>query len=159
MKCLYGDIGPLPAFAAGRVYVAAETAPLCALAAGDATKSKVLWTADEGKTSLCSPLATENFVLVLGAEGLLSCFDAKRGEKLWEEDFDTKFKVLPVMAGSRLRVVAENGKVFIALPSAKGCKRIGRGDLGEGCVGIPAFQPGRIYLRGAKHLFCVGEKP
>ena len=136
--------------------------PPCAIAAdgaGDATKSKVLWTADEGKTSLCSPLATENFVLVLTAEGMLSCFDAKRGEKLWEEDFDTKFKASPVMAGGRLCLVAESGKVFVVLPSAKGCKRIGRADLGEPCVGTPAFQPGRVYLRGANHLFCIGEKP
>ena len=130
VKCLYGDIGPSPAFAAGRVYVAAETSPLTALAAdgaGDATNSKVLWTADEGKTSLCSPLATENFVLVLSAEGLLSCFDARRGEKLWEEDFDTKFKASPVMAGPRLCLVAESGKAFTRLAERKGCKRIGRG--------------------------------
>ena len=102
--------------AAGRVYVAAETAPLCAVAAdgaGDATESKLLWTADEGKTSLCSPLATESFVLVLTAEGLLTCFDAKGGQKLWEEDFDAKFKASPAMAGQRLCLVAESGKAFV----------------------------------------------
>ena len=145
VKCLYGDIGPSPAFAAGRAYVAAETASLCAIAAdgvGNVTASKVLWTADEGKTSLCSPLATENFVLVLAAEGVLTCFDAKRGGKLWEEDFDTKFKASPVMAAGRLCLVAESGKAFVVLPGLKGCKRLGGGDIGEPCVGTPGVATG-----------------
>ena len=29
--------------------------------------------------------------------------------------------------------------------------------LGEECVASPAFQPGRIILRGEEHLFCIGE--
>jgi len=30
--------------------------------------------------------------------------------------------------------------------------------LGEGSVTSPVFAPGRLYLRGAKHLFAIGTK-
>ena len=59
VKCLEGDVGPCRTGRRPRlcrrgnrflVRVAAD-------GAGDATESKLLWTADEGKTSLCSPLA------------------------------------------------------------------------------------------------------
>jgi hypothetical protein len=30
--------------------------------------------------------------------------------------------------------------------------------LGERAMTIPAFMPGRIYIRGAEHLFCIGKK-
>ena len=35
---------------------------------------------------------------------------------------------------------------------------MGEANLGEPCVASPAFQDGRIYLRGEKHLFCIGKK-
>ncbi len=33
---------------------------------------------------------------------------------------------------------------------------LGRGEAGQECVASPAFQPGRIYIRGKSDLFCVG---
>ena len=35
---------------------------------------------------------------------------------------------------------------------------VGTGQLGEDCITSPAFQDGRIYIRGKEHLFSIGEK-
>jgi len=34
---------------------------------------------------------------------------------------------------------------------------ISRSELGEKAVTIPAFMHNRIYIRGEKHLFCIGN--
>ena len=44
-----------------------------------------------------------------------------------------------VRAGSQFEVLASN-------------------DMGEMLVASPAFSGGRLYLRGAKHLFCIEER-
>ena len=34
---------------------------------------------------------------------------------------------------------------------------VGESELGETCMTSPAFTDGKIYIRGNKHLFCIGE--
>jgi outer membrane protein assembly factor BamB len=35
---------------------------------------------------------------------------------------------------------------------------IGEPELGEETVTTPAFAPGRIYIRGEKNLYCIGNE-
>jgi len=46
---------------------------------------------------------------------------------------------------------------WIVETGREGCKIVGTGELDEGCVTSPAFQDGRIYIRGKKHLFCIAK--
>jgi len=160
-KCLNVDIGPSPAFAAGRVFVANETSKLSALRAesnGDVTGTGVLWTGEDGMPDTCSPLATKDYVLLLTSFGTLTCYDAAKGDMLWSEDFEGDFTASPGLAGNRLYLVSKQGKTYVVEPGPQNCKRLGEANLGEECVTSPAFQEGRIYLRGKNHLFCIGEK-
>ncbi len=168
-KCLTGEIGPSPVFANGLVYApSSETGPVCAIAPdgrGDVSKTKVLWECREGVPELCSPLATDRYLFLLPSYGPLTCYDAKEGTKLWQDDLNDKFqggklsfKSSPAWAGNRLYLISEAGKAVILEADAKGCKRVGQADLGEPCATSPAFQDGRIYLRGQKNLFCIGRK-
>jgi len=38
-------------------------------------------------------------------------------------------------------------------------KQLARNDLGEEVLSTPAYADGRIYIRGKKHLICIGVKP
>ena len=49
-------------------------------------------------------------------------------------------------------------KSWVLEPSREAAKVVGEGRLDEGCVTSPAFQDGRIYIRGKRHLFCIGKK-
>ena len=48
--------------------------------------------------------------------------------------------------------------MWIVQPTREECKQIGQAELGEECVTSPAFQDGRIYIRGNEHLFCIGKQ-
>jgi outer membrane protein assembly factor BamB len=159
-KCLGPDIGPSPVFAAGRVFVANDNAALSAIRAdghGDVTATHILWKGKDGMPDTCSPLATAEFVFLLTSEGTLTCYDAAKGGVLWAEDFDEPCAASPSIVGKRLYIVARSGKAWIVEPSRDKCRRVGQCNLGEECVASPAFQDGRIYLRGNKHLFCIGK--
>jgi outer membrane protein assembly factor BamB len=159
-KCLGTDVGPSPAYADGRVFAANETAALAAIRAdgrGDVTATHVLWKARDGLPDTCSPLATAEFVFVLASGGALTCYDAIKGSVLWTEEFEENCSASPSLVGKRLYVIAQNGKAWIVEPSREKCRRVGQCSLGEECATSPAFQDGRIYLRGKDHLFCLGK--
>ena len=161
-KCCEGDVAPSPVFAAGVVYAVGNNQKgMFALRAdgkGDVTDTHVLWNGDENMPDLCSPLATEDFVFVLDSGGIVTAYDARKGGMLWERELgNVKFKASPSMVGKRLYIISVEGQCLIFEPDRKECKKVGEAALGEPCVTSPAFQDGRIYLRGEKHLFCIGK--
>ena len=162
-KIEHGDAAPSPV-AAGDVVVCVvdDNSPAVAVRAdgnGDVSKTHSLWKAEENTPAICSPLATDEFVFFLTSEGMLTCYDTKQGGKLWQEDFgEFKCKSSPSMVGKELYIFGESGKCWILEPSRAGVKRVRQTDLGEGCVTCPAFQDGRMYVRGRKNLFCIGQK-
>jgi outer membrane protein assembly factor BamB len=162
-NCLEGDVGPSPVYHAGRVYVVNEFPRLSVIEAGgsgDVTESHIKWGADYGLPDCCSPLVTDDFVMLVASFGVLTCYDARTGddEPLWEAEFDDcSFTSSPTLAGGRVYLFDDEGKVWIVEPTRDECQRIAENSLGEKCVTSPAFQTGRLYIRGEEHLFCIGK--
>ena len=100
------------------------------------------------------------YLMVLASFGTLTCYNAKEGgEPLWEEDFDdANFSSSPSLAGKHVFLFSEQGKAYLIEPTDEKCVRVAENELGEECVTSPAFQPGRIYIRGKEHLICIGAK-
>jgi outer membrane protein assembly factor BamB len=160
-KCLRTDIGPSPVFADGKVYVANDNAELSAIRAdgkGDVTATHIAWKGEDGMPDTASPLATKEFVFLLASFGTLTCYDAEKGDMLWSEDIEGSFSASPSLVGNRLYIQSKEGKAYIIELNREKLNKVGEANLGEECVTSPAFQDGRIYLRGATHLFCIGKK-
>ncbi len=161
-KSLRADVGPSPVHADGVVYVVSEFPCLSAIrddGKGDITKTHVAWTADAGLADTCGPLVTDQFVLLLASFGTLTCYDKKAGgEPLWEIDFDDSFSSSPGLVGNRVYLFGEEGKSWVVEIDRDGGKIISESNLGQPCVTSPAFQDGRIYIRGKETLFCLGTK-
>ncbi|MFV1966787.1 MAG: PQQ-binding-like beta-propeller repeat protein [Pirellulaceae bacterium] len=155
------EIGPSPVYSEGVVFAANDFAALSAIRAdgtGDVSDTRIAWSVDVGLPDICSPLATDRFILLLTSYGTLTCFDKKQGgDPLWEEEFEVGFASSPSLVGNRIYLFSRKGRVWIVEPTREECRRIAEADLGEECVTSPAFQDGRIYIRGKKHLFCIGK--
>jgi hypothetical protein len=95
----------------------------------------------------------------LASHGTLTCIDKKEGgQPLWEEGFEADFTSSPSLVGNRVYLFSREGKAWVVEPTREKCNRIAEADLGEKCVTSPAFQNGRIYIRGKEHLFCIGKR-
>lgn len=171
-KYLDMDVGPSPTFADGIVYVANDFPGLAAIKAdgtGDVTETNILWEGEDGLPNTASPLVTGEFVLLATTDGMLTCYDAKEGTFLWDKEFlDTVFQSSPSLAEGRVYLFGgveveqgddwvKKGKAWVLEVDRDGAEEIGTGDFEEGCVTSPAFQDGRIYIRGKQHLFCIGQ--
>jgi len=158
-KCLRQDVGPSPTYAGGRVIAVNEYPQMTAIdpgGHGDVTKTHILWTAEDNLPDLTSPLATEKYVYVLASYGYLTCYDMATGEMLWEWESDANFSSSPSLAEGRIYLFGTEGEGYVIEPGEKAGKTIAQCSLGEECVTSPAFQDGRIYIRGKQHVFCLG---
>jgi len=158
-KCLSGDVAPSPVFAGGVVYAVNTGADLVAIrpdGQGDVTKSHILWRSPDNLPDVISPLAGGGLVWTLLMYGTLTCYDARDGRIVYEHDLDAAFWSSPSLAGDSIYLTSEKGVTFI-VSATREFKELGRSELGEKVYASPAFLDGRIYVRGEKHLFAIGN--
>ncbi|MGD2089388.1 MAG: PQQ-binding-like beta-propeller repeat protein [Candidatus Aminicenantes bacterium] len=153
VECMSGEIAPSPAYADGMVFVVNEYAVLAGIKIGD--KAVLAWEYEDDLSEVSSPVATKNFLIMGSSYGAVSCFNSKTGERYWIHDFDRGFYSSPIVVGDRVYLMDMNGVMRI-FKADKQFQLISNCELGEKAVTIPAFSPGRIYIRGEKNLFCIG---
>jgi len=159
-ECLGGEIAPSPVYANGVAFAANAGSYATAVrtdGSGDVTESHILWQAEDGLPDIASPLTNGELFWTLTTGGTVTCYDAKTGKLLWEHEIEQNCSSSPSLAGDKLFVTTEKGKTVI-LAAARKPKVLGTCTLGEGCRTSFAFLDGRIIVRGAKHLFCIGKK-
>jgi len=160
-KCMEGgDVASSMVGAAGLVYAVSAETKLCAIRAdgsGDVTATHVAWSADEGLPDITSPATDGRHVWLLETGGMLTCYDAKTGKKAYEHELEKVFNASPSVVGDKLYLSSVKGITFVIDTGPK-YRLLHANPLGEPVYASPAFQPGRIHLRGKKHLFCIGEK-
>jgi len=159
-KCMDGaDAASSIVFANGVAYAVSAETELYAIRAdgeGDVTETHVAWQAGDGLPDLTSPLTDGKHVWLLTTMGTLTCYEAAGGEKVYEHELEKSFNASPSLVGDRLYLVTVKGLTLI-LAAGREPKTLATNALGEAVYASPAFQDGRIYFRGAKHLFCIAE--
>jgi outer membrane protein assembly factor BamB len=153
--CMSGEMGPSPAFADGMVFAANDYAVVAGLRLG-AAGAEVAWEYDTNLPDTASPLATNKHVFVATSRGYVACLDAKSGKQLWEKDFGDAFYASPILVGSRVYVIDLQGVMHI-FENAPEYRMVAEPALGEPSSSTPAFVDGRVYIRGDRHLFCMGS--
>ncbi len=125
-------------------------------ATGDLTKSHVLWKNAKAKAFLPSPLVYEGLIYLPFDKDFVVCLDAKTGKQHWKERLGDQFYASPVAGAGRIYIPAHEGTVRV-VKAGRTFELLAENDLRERIVASPALSNGQIYLRGEKHLFCIGD--
>lgn len=160
-ELMRGDVAPSPVFANGLVYVACDQTCIAAIkpdGSGDVTKTHVAWQQEDAGLPDMSSLLCDGPRLYTLVFGVLYAFDALTGEALWEHDTNEKFQSSPCLHDGKLHMLTNDGVMISGEATKDGFKETGRSELGEGAGASPSIAHGRIYIRGRKHLFCIGAK-
>jgi outer membrane protein assembly factor BamB len=153
IECLMGEVGPSPAYADGMVFAVNQYAILAAISL---EARDIVWEAYDGLPDASSPLATEECLFLAASYGVVTCFDAKTGGMLWEQEFEEGFYASPVLAGDRIYLMDRSGGMHI-FRADRQYESLGESPLGEPSDSTPALVAGRIYIRGNSHLYCIGK--
>jgi outer membrane protein assembly factor BamB len=124
---------------------------------GDVSKTHVKWTVKDLSESLGSAVVSgDHLYRLLGDR--LRCYRLKDGEELYEEKLPgADSRISPVATADGLLYFASSGKTHIVRAGEK-FELIATNDLGDANPASAAVSAGRIYLKGEKFLWCVGQK-
>ena len=103
-----------------------------------------------------SPIAFEHWFFAVSDDGVLNCFSNKDGDWKWREKLGKHHSASPVLAEGHLYFVADNGDTYV-LKAAEKFDVVSVNPLGEESYASPAISQGQIFIRGDKHLFCIGK--
>jgi outer membrane protein assembly factor BamB len=152
---------PTPVVREDRVWVLSGRGftSLCLRLTADGGKpaARVEWTASSRGAEIPSPLVIGDHYYYAEDAGFVACLRADTGEAVWRRRLPAKAQASPVSAGDKLYFTSVNGAVTVLRAGAE-FKQLARNDLGEGIVASPALSGGCIFLRGEKHLYCIGGK-
>ncbi len=162
-SCLGGDVAASAAISNGLVVVGNTASVMQVIkpdGSGDVTSSHGIWPKpyDSDLPDTVSPVADADLIAFISGSGGVTCLDAKTGAKVWDKTYEGAFWASPVLADGKLYLTDRNGLTRV-LAWGRELKELSQGNVGEPVSGTPAIVGGRIYLRGEKHLFCIGVLP
>lgn len=130
---------------------------------GNVTKTHVAWhhiTKDAAYVP--SPAALGPYFFLVDDFGMGNCYEAATGETVWREKLGKHFSASMVTANGLVYITADEGLqrgetgVTTVIRPGKQLDVVSRNILGEPVYGSPAISRGQIFLRGDKHLYCIG---
>jgi outer membrane protein assembly factor BamB len=158
LKCMSNEVAPSPAYEDGMVFLANEYVSTMGLDIMTTPGKPVkVWEQEDDLPDVTSPLAAKGLLFVGTVYGVVSCYDAKTGERYWQFEFDEGFYSSPVYAAGNIYITDKAGNTHV-IAAEKEYKLVGTSVLGDKVMATPAIVDGRIYLRGAKHLYCIGTE-
>ena len=122
---------------------------------GDVSESHVVWSDSKGAPYVPSLIVVGDFLLSVNNAGVAFCYEAATGKVLWQEKLG-RHHASPVLIGGLVFFINDNGQVNVIKPGLY-FKRIAKYELGEQCYASPAISNGQVFIRGFKHLFCIGR--
>ena len=126
---------------------------------GDISDSeKILWKKERGTPYIPSPLLYEGLIFYNQSnQAILTCLDAKTGEVAFGPKRVGELSNIyasPVGAGGRVYLTGRNGNTLV-LERGPEYKVMALNKLDERFDASPAIAGNQLFLRGAKHLYCI----
>jgi outer membrane protein assembly factor BamB len=125
---------------------------------GDVTATHRAWQREDVGVFVTTPAAAHGKIYLLRHRGEVICLDPKSGQTIWANAFPrgtSSFYASPIIANNLLYAAREDGVVFTARVGTQFAV-VGENPMGERIVASPAVAHGRLWIRGDKHLYCVG---
>ncbi len=123
---------------------------------GDVSSTKIAWRSTEGAYYVPSPVTVGEYLLSTMTSGIVHCIEAATGKILWKENLGKQY-ASGVLINGLLYMPCDKGIITVIKPGPA-FEAVSKNDIGETMFASPAISNGRIYIRGTKHLFCIGEK-
>jgi hypothetical protein len=104
-----------------------------------------------------SPVARGEHFYFVNDMGIAGCYHARTGKREWLERIASAgFHASPLMIDGKVYAASTGGDVYV-FAGEPTFRLLSRNKLGEPVRATPAVADGRLYIRGERHLFCVGK--
>ena len=127
---------------------------------GEQTQSEfIAWSTKRGGPYIPTPLIYRDQLYVCSNNGVLSAYDARIGQRLYQERLGGtggSFSASPVAADGKIYLASEDGDVFV-IKAGPTYELLATNSMGEALMATPAISEGLIIIRGLKDVFAIGQ--
>ena len=158
---LGGDrVIPSPMVAGDTIYIVqGMRKPVLALRPtgdGERSMSEVVWKYERATPDSPTPTAWGNLVFLVNEAGVATCLDAQTGKANWTQRLGGEHRASPLAAEGRVYFLNLEGKTTVVAASEK-FEKLAENQLDDETVASPIAAGGKIFIRGRKTLYCLGQ--
>ncbi|MGH7455172.1 MAG: PQQ-binding-like beta-propeller repeat protein, partial [bacterium] len=128
---------------------------------GERANAHIAWCERDAAPYNPSPLAYGDPVYVLFDRGFLECRDARSGKEVYGrrrlDPAAAAFTASPWAYGGKIFCLSEDGDTFI-IKAGPQHEVLATNSIEEPVFASPAISNGMIFIRGEKHLYCIGSR-
>ncbi|HEX2475073.1 MAG TPA: PQQ-binding-like beta-propeller repeat protein [Lacipirellulaceae bacterium] len=169
-----GDIPvPTPVTAHGLVFLSSahgRKRPLCAIregAIGDITPKDgnqpgeyFAWYQPRSGIYMQTPLVYGDYLYACGDNGLLTCYEARTGKRVYRERLgngSTGFTASAVAGDGKIYFTSEDGHIYVVKAGAT-FELLATNAMDEVCMATPAISDGQLIVRTENHVYAIGAQ-
>lgn len=127
------------------------------LKSGEDKNAFLAWTTPKGSPYTPTPIIYGDLLYVVADNGVLSAYDAKTGENIYQQRLPTSFSASPVAADGRLYLSSEDGDVFV-VKAGRQYELLSRNTMDQPLMATPALSDGLLIVRGENAIYAFGER-
>ena len=130
-----------------------------AVAVEPGKSAKKLWEKVKDSPYVPGPLVHGEHLYWITDAGLAMCFELRTGKLVWSERaFNRAISSSPLLVSGNVVAIDEGGTAVVFKATPAGFEKLAENALGEAVFATPAVADGKLYVRGAKTLYCIGKK-
>ncbi len=116
----------------------------------------IVWSKSRGGAYMSTPVVYRGYLYLGNSNGVVRCFDATTGEKIYEKRLASGAAILSslVAADGKVFCASENGTVYV-LAAGPEFNILSRNRMGNACFATPAISQGVLYLRTTENLVAI----
>ncbi len=122
---------------------------------GKIGEANIIWSSKRNCSYVPSPIIVGPYFLVTSDDGILSCYDATSGERIWFVRLGPHYSGSPVAADGLAYFTDDKGTTKIVKAGPQ-FELVNQCSIDEACYTSPAISQGQLFIRAAQHLYCIG---
>ena len=127
------------------------------LKSGEDKNAFLAWSSTSGSPYTPTPIIYGDLFYVLADNGVLSAYEAKTGERVYQQRIPSSFSASPVAADGRLYLASEDGDVFV-VKAGRQYELLAKNVMGQPLMATPAITQGMLIIRGENMIYALGER-
>ena len=127
------------------------------LKSGEEKNEFIVWRTSKGSPYTPTPIIYGDLMYALADNGVLSAYDAKTGDTIYQQRLPSSFSASPVAADGKLYLASEDGDVFV-VKAGRQYELLSRNTMGQPLMATPAVSHGMLIVRGDKAIYALGER-
>jgi len=117
----------------------------------------IAWRVQRASADISSPVLCEGLLFMVTRSGIASCLEAETGRVLWKERFPGSHFSSVVAGDGKVYFTSLDGKTTV-IALGQTCDGLAENSIGTTVSASPAIANGRLFIRGERHLFCIGSR-